>query len=59
MIPIEALFFHGEPAIREALALRSEIEAALGTGAETAPLREAMDELWELLGLALPPSASA
>ena len=58
VIPIEALFFRGDAAIREALSLRPEIDAALGKGADAAAVRDLLNELWELLRRGLRPSAS-
>ena len=58
VIPIEALFFRGDAAIREALSLRPEIEAALGAGAEATAVRGLLDELWGLLRSGLPPAGS-
>jgi chemotaxis protein histidine kinase CheA len=57
VVPIEALLFRGEDALREAISLREEIDALLpdpGASKAAAVLRARMNELFQLLHLALP-----
>jgi HPt (histidine-containing phosphotransfer) domain-containing protein len=49
-VPIESLLLKGDAALREALALRADVERLLGAGASP-ELRAALDEVWELVRL--------
>jgi len=49
-VPIESLLLKGDAALAEALALRGDVERLLGAAA-TPELREALDEVWELVRL--------
>ena len=52
VVPVETLFFAGDDALREALALRPRI-AQLAGGDRATPLGEALDELFGLVELGL------
>jgi HPt (histidine-containing phosphotransfer) domain-containing protein len=52
VVPVETLFYAGEDALREALALRPRIAQLAGGGRDT-PLGEALDELFGLVELGL------
>jgi HPt (histidine-containing phosphotransfer) domain-containing protein len=52
VVPVETLFYSGEDALREALALRGRIADLAGSGPGT-PLSEALDELFGLVELGL------
>ena len=52
VVPVETLFFAGEDALREALALRGRIAELAATGPGT-PLGDALDELFGLVELGL------
>jgi hypothetical protein len=52
VVPVETLFFAGEDALREALALRRRIAELAATGPGT-PLGDALDELFGLVELGL------
>ena len=59
VVPIEALFFDAEGALREALALRQRIEALIGeAGRAGTPLSEALDDLFALVETGLARKAS-
>ncbi|HET6232525.1 MAG TPA: Hpt domain-containing protein [Longimicrobiaceae bacterium] len=54
VVPIEALLYDGEAALREALALRARIDALMGAAARPgAPLGDTLDELFGLVELGL------
>jgi HPt (histidine-containing phosphotransfer) domain-containing protein len=52
VVPVETLFYAGEDALREALALRGRIAQLAGSGPGT-PLGDALDELFGLVELGL------
>lgn len=52
VVPVETLFYAGEDALREALALRARIAALAGSPSGT-PLADALDELFGLVELGL------
>jgi hypothetical protein len=52
VVPVETLFYAGEDALREALALRGRIAQLAGTAPGT-PLSDALDELFGLVELGL------
>jgi HPt (histidine-containing phosphotransfer) domain-containing protein len=52
VVPVETLFYAGEDALREALALRGRIAELAGSGPGT-PLGDALDELFGLVELGL------
>jgi chemotaxis protein histidine kinase CheA len=59
VVPIESLLLQGEAAARAALALRAEVErrvAEVARGGSTELLREAIDEVFALIQLALEPA---
>jgi HPt (histidine-containing phosphotransfer) domain-containing protein len=49
VLPIESILLRGERALEAALALRPELERALGDTARTARARALLDELWALV----------
>jgi chemotaxis protein histidine kinase CheA len=54
VVPIEALLYDGESALREALALRARIDTLMGAAARPgAPLGDTLDELFGLVELGL------
>lgn len=53
VVSIDDLLLRGEPALREALRLRPEVEALLGHGSQ-ADLKARIAELFDLMELALP-----
>lgn len=53
VVPIESLLLRGEPALLEALALRSAIDAQLRGGHDSASLDGLLSELFELIELGL------
>lgn len=54
VVPIESLLLRGEAALREALALRPEVERLAGAGGASAPeLREKLAELFDLVRLGM------
>lgn len=56
VVPVEDLLLRGEAALREALALRPEVERLAADGGSGPELRERMAELFDLISLGLEPA---
>jgi hypothetical protein len=56
VVPIEALCYRGPGALQRAAALRGEITAALDRGSDLTAIRPLLQELLDLVPLALAPA---